>query len=255
MRNLFLVVLIFSVLACNKRGSTGNTNKLPPKRSAERLLAEIDKALFVPTIAEMKGDMRVKGGGIGNLKLSATIRTQTDHAFWFSLRKFGFEGARGLITQDSAVVINRLEREVLQASVDDLPEEAKKLPVEPTLANMIAAFGGQPIGQWLDAAVERHPGRYLLETEDLKNATLTLGTSPTVPVRWHYQEGEKFGEVRFGNFKTQENGKVFPYFRSLTFSDRPGDTTRVEFSLTSLTTHEELEFPISIPASYTPMQL
>jgi len=255
MRSLLFVFLVLSAFACNKRGSAGDASKLPPKRSAERLLAEIDKSLYVPEIAEMKGDMRVQGGGIGNIKLSATIRTQTDVAFWFSLRKFGFEGARGLITQDSAIVLNRLEREILLASVDDLPDEAKMLPIEPTLANMIAAFGGQPIGQWLNAEVERQPGQYQLETKDLQNAQLTLGASPTVPVRWHYQKGEQFGEVRFGDFKVQENGKVFPYFRSLSFSDSPGDTTRVEFTLTSLTTHDALKFPISIPTSYAPMQL
>jgi len=120
---------------------------------------------------------------------------------------------------------------------------------------MIAAFGGQPIGQWINAEVERQPGQYQLVTKDLKNAELTLGATPTVPVRWHYQDGEKFGEVRFGDFKQQPNGKVFPYFRSLSFSDTPGDTTRVEFTLTSLTTHDALKFPISIPASYAPMQL
>ena len=254
MRILIFVLLICSVAAC-KRGASSSSNKLPPKRSSERLLAEIDKALFVPEIAEMKGDMRVQGGGLGNVKLSATIRTQTDKAFWFSLRKFGFEGARGLITKDSAIVINRLQREVLQASTNDLPAEAKMLPIEPTLANMIAAFGGQPIGSWLNADVSRQPGQYSLTTKELANAKLTLGTGPTVPVRWHYKDGDSYGEVRFDDFKKQENGKVFPYFRSLTFSDSPGDTTRVVFTLTSLTTHDALKFPISIPASYAPMQL
>lgn len=254
MRILLFILFLSSVTAC-KRSTTSDSNKLPPKRSAERLLAEVDRALFVPEIAEMKGDMRVQGGSIGNIKLSATIRTQTDNAFWFSLRKFGFEGARGLITPDSAIVLNRLEREVLEASVDDLPAEAKLLPIEPTLANLIAAFGGQPIGSWLKAEVARHPGHYQLTTKELAHAELTLGTGPTVPVRWHYLDGETYGEVRFGDFKKQDNGKVFPYFRSLTFSDSPGDTTRVVFTLTSLTTHDALKFPISIPSSYTPMQL
>lgn len=254
MRILLFVLLVSSVIAC-KRSATADSRKLPPKRSAERLLSEIDKALFVPEIAEMKGDMRVQGGGLGSIKMSAIVRTQTDEAFWFSLRKFGFEGARGLITKDSAIVLNRLQREVLQASVGDLPEEAKMLPIEPTLANMIAAFGGQPIGSWLEAEIERVPGKYLLETAALTNATLTLGSSPTLPIRWHYQDGEQFGEVGFGDFREQENGKFFPYFRSLSFSDTPGDTTRVEFTLTSLTTHDALNFPISIPASYAPMQL
>ena len=254
MRILLCLLLCSSVLAC-KRGATGDTSKLPPKRSVDRLLAEIEKSLYEPEVAEMKGDMRIQGGGLGSIKLSATIRTQKDEAFWFSLRKFGFEGGRGLVTKDSAIVLNRLEREVLQASINDLPEEAKLLPIDISLANLMAAFGGQPIGDWLNAEVERLPGQYKLVTDDLANAELTLGTTPTVPVRWQYQEDEKFGEVLFGDFKAQADGKVFPYFRSLSFSDTPGDTTRVVFTLTSLTSHEALKFPISIPASYKPMQL
>jgi len=116
-------------------------------------------------------------------------------------------------------------------------------------------FGGQPVGDWRNAQVERLPGQYQLQADNFDNAELTLGASPTVPIRWGYKEGEKFGEVIFGDFKKQANGKVFPYFRSLTFSDTPGDTTRVDFTLSSLTTHESLKFPISIPESYAPMQL
>ncbi len=254
MRILLFVLLVSSVFAC-KRGASGDASKLPPKRSAERLLAEVDKALFVPETAEMKGDMRIQGGGIGNIKLSATIRTQKDKAFWFSLRKFGFEGGRGLVTKDSAIVINRLQREVLEASINDLPEEAKLLPIDISLANLIAVFGGQPIGEWRNAQVERQPGQYQLLTDEFANTELTLGTAPTIPVRWGYQEGEKFGEVIFSDFKAQADGKVFPYFRSLAFSDTPGDTTRVVFTLSSLTTNEVFKFPISIPASYAPMQL
>ncbi len=252
---LGLATLLVLLSACGKRSAAVGDSELPPKRAAEQLLAEINRSLYVPTIAELKGDIDVASPDL-NIKLAATIRMQTDSAFWFSMRKFGFEGARGLVTRDSVVLLNRLQREVLQASSNDLPEEAKVLPIAPTLANLLAAFGGQPIGDWRGAAVERTAGRYLMQLPNARGTLLEVQAGPTtVPTRWSYTDGQQFGEVVFADFRTVQPGKVFPFYRSLRFSDTPGDTTRVELSLESLTAHESLDFPISIPASYSPMEL
>lgn len=254
MRILFSIVCCLLLVACgrNKRGDL--SDQLPPKRTSTQLLADIERSLYLPEKAELKGDMQVESPDLGNIKLAAIIRMQADSALWFSVRKFGFEGARGLVTKDSLIVLNRLQRQVLQASANDLPEEAKLLPIDPTLANLIAAFSGQPIGVWENASVERLPGKYVLSTSEYKNTLLEVSPSPVAtPVRWSYSYGARFGEVTFSDFRAVEGGKVFPFYRTLTFSESAGDTTRVKIALTSLTAHESLSFPLSVPANYSPM--
>ena len=254
MRHLLLALCCVVLFSCGRNKASELTNQLPPKRTASQLMSAIDKAMFLPQLAELKGEIQVNSKEVGNIKLSTIIRLQADSAFWFSARKFGFEGARGIITKDSIIVLNRLQRQVLQASANDLPEEAKLLPIEPSLANLIAAFSGRPIGNWEKAQVDRLPGKYVLTDEQYKNTWLEISPVPVAtPTRWSYTDGTNFGEVTFSDFRTVEDGKVFPFFRTLTFSELPGDTTRIKIALTSLTAHETLSFPISVPSNYSPM--
>ena len=135
-----LAVAILS--ACGKKGGRVEASGLPPKLTSVALLERVGQTLFVPPYAEMKGDAEVFGKSVGNVRLTAIVRLRQDSAFWFTLRKFGFEGARGLVTADSIIVVNRLEREVLARRADDLPDGARLLPIDPTVANLTAALRG-----------------------------------------------------------------------------------------------------------------
>lgn len=259
MRLLALAILTASLLtACTRRGADAAADALPPKRSAERLLADVDRALYRPRSAELRGDMRIESGDIGNLRLSAVVRTAADSAFWVTLRKFGFEGARALVTRDSVIVINRLEREALVASAGDLPADVRdKLPVELTLPNLQGLFLGQPVGEWSGARVERLPGAYRLDLPAARGAaqlTVRAGKQ-AAPVRWRYTEGERFGEATFADFRAMPDGRVFPFRRELRYSETPGDTSRVTLELESVEERADLRFPISVPRGYGEMSL
>lgn len=63
-----------------------------------------------------------------DLNLSATIRFKKDSLIWFSLSPaFGIEAARGLVTQDSLILVNRLKREYMAYDFKTL---SKKLNFE-----------------------------------------------------------------------------------------------------------------------------
>ena len=257
-RLLPLVAALAVLAACGRRGGGAEADRLPPKRSPERLLADVERALYRPTSAELRGDLRVEGGDFGNVRLNAVVRMQTDSALWVTVRKFGFEGARALVTRDSVTLVNRLEREALLAAADDLPPDLRELlPVEPTLANLQGLFAGQPVGDWTGARVERVPGAYRLALPASRGAaelTVRAGAR-SAPVRWRYREGERFGEASFADFRVMPDGRVFPYRRVLRYSDAPGDTSRVELALESLEETDDLRFPISVPRGYGAMSL
>jgi Domain of unknown function (DUF4292) len=50
---------------------------------------------------------------LGNMDFSGNIYWERDQKIWVTLRKFGFEGMRVLITPDSCIVLNRLEKTAL----------------------------------------------------------------------------------------------------------------------------------------------
>ena len=253
-----LSVAVSLAVGCQRRGAgAAAADGLPPKLDARALLDLVAARLYAPDYAELKGDAAVSGASVDALRLSATVRYRRDSVFWFSLRKFGFEGARGLVTADSVLAINRLQREALRASPDDLPEAARLLPIDPTVANLTAAFAGQPIGEWRAASVAREPGQYVLTTAAYPGTSLVVDATRGVPVRWVYRDGARYGRVDFGDFRAAgpAGGQVFPYERTLAFSDEPGDTTRVELRFSSLDTDPGLTFPFAIPPDYAPMRL
>lgn len=255
---LALLAALALLTACGRRNVERGAEALPPKRSAERLLADVERTLYFPTAAELRGDLRIESGDLGNLRLSAVVRMQADSALWLTVRKFGFEGARALVTRDSVTLLNRLEREFLLAAADDLPPDIReKLPVELTLGNLQGLFAGQPVGQWSGARVERLPGSYVLDLPAAGGAAqLTIRSgNQAAPVRWRYAQGEQFGEATFSDFRAMPDGRLFPYRRVLRYSDTPGDTSRVELELESVEEVVDLRFPIRVPRGYGAMTL
>ena len=255
MRLLFLLFLPLVLFSCGKRRAARTTEGgLPPKRSAAALLADVDRQLYRPAAAELRGDARVEGAGLGDVKFKMIVRMRRDSAFWFSLRKFGFEGARGLVTADSVIVINRLQREKLARAADDLPPEADVLPVEATVANLLAAFGGAPIGNWADADIRRAPGYYGFTAARYPGAELRVDPANGLPAEWRYARDGRFGRVVFSDFRAVgPAGQSFPFRRLLLASDTPGDTTRVTIEFDELEEKDGLRFPISVPEGYGEM--
>ena len=255
MRFLALLALL-SLAACDKqRAARTAEGGLPPKRSADALLANVDRRLYRPSSAELKGEARVESADLGDVKFKMVVRMREDSAFWFSLRKFGFEGARWLVTADSVFVLNRLQREKLVRSADDLPEEADLLPIEATVGNLLAAFGGAPIGDWTRADVGRERGYYRFSDDRYAGAELRVDARSGLPSEWRYAgEDGRFGRVVFSDFReVGDSGKRFPYARLLLASDEPGDTTRVLIEFDELEEKPGLGFPMSVPDGYGEM--
>lgn len=59
---------------------------------------------------EIKADANATLSGGDNQSFTLIIKMRKDSLIWVSARKFGFEGARAIITTDSFFVINRLDR-------------------------------------------------------------------------------------------------------------------------------------------------
>ena len=109
-----LVFLTF--LACNKARKEKETipneiqtsAKSAPTEGAEGIDA-ILKNSFIPEWFSGRGTLSATLNG-GNMELDINLLLRRDSAILLVLKKFGFEGARALITPDSVFLINRLEQ-------------------------------------------------------------------------------------------------------------------------------------------------
>ena len=250
---LVLLGLVVLTSACQRRSAT-SAEQLPPRKSASSIIEQVEQRLYTPQQVELKGQLQLEGESIQNLRLNAIVRLKGDSIVWFSLRKLGFEGARGLLTRDSIVILNRLEREALIASSADLPEQAKNLPIEPRVENFAAAFGGRLVGDWSDAEVERLPGQYQLKSQSYPGAMLVVDAVAFTASKWVYQDEEQYAEILFDDFRPQSKGQWFPFRREIKLVQKEGDTTQIRLTFESLSESESLSFPMSIPGDYAPME-
>jgi len=111
--NAQLIVFFFSLLfitACKTvKTSDGTTLRV---RSADFLVKKLEQQKLDVEWMTAKVKLKLSDNG-STTRASADIRMRKDSVIWMTVRKFGIEGARVLITTDSVYLINRLEREYL----------------------------------------------------------------------------------------------------------------------------------------------
>ena len=107
---LFFSLLFITITACKTvKTSDGTTLRV---RSASFLVKKLEQQKLDVEWMTAKVKLRLSENG-STTRASADIRMRKDSVIWMTVKKFGIEGARVLITTDSIYLINRLEREYL----------------------------------------------------------------------------------------------------------------------------------------------
>ncbi|HHT03786.1 MAG TPA: DUF4292 domain-containing protein [Bacteroidales bacterium] len=102
------IIIVSMVLGLGSCKTVKDAGKV--ERSVLRDIKETD-----PVFKSYNAKLDIEYGG---MTYSGTIRMMKDEAIWISAGKFGFEGARLLITKDSVWFMNKLEREYFAGDYD-----------------------------------------------------------------------------------------------------------------------------------------
>lgn len=107
---VLLFLALFLITACKTvKTSDGTTLRV---RSANFLVKKLEQQKL--DVEWMTAKVKLKLSENGRVtRASADLRMRKDSVIWMSVKKFGIEGARVLITTDSVYLINRLERQYL----------------------------------------------------------------------------------------------------------------------------------------------
>lgn len=193
----------------------------------------------------------------GNRSLSATanIRIRKDSLIWVSVTPgFGIEAARGLITQDSVYLMNRLEKNYYAYSFAEL---SNKLNVNLSYEVLQSALLGdliRPLSR--EDRIDRQEDQVVIMQREpqvdianyIRNETLKL-------TRVILQDKDATGSITidYDDFKPLES-KVIPFSSTISakyFSEQELKTTTVAFKHNKAEFSESaLSFPFDIPDKY-----
>ncbi len=109
-RLLFFFLCLIFLSACKTvKTSDGTTLRV---RSANFLVKKLEQQRLDVEWMTAKVKLKLSENG-RTTRASADLRMRKDSVIWMSVKKFGIEGVRVLITTDSVYLINRLDREYI----------------------------------------------------------------------------------------------------------------------------------------------
>jgi hypothetical protein len=188
-------------------------------------------------------------------KVTALVRIKKDSLIWFNLSgALGVQGMRGIVTQDSVYLINRVAKEYSIYSFNDVDNEFN-FPIDFSLLQSMIV-GNMPRPNEPDQFVKHEKGRYIVR-QSISNILIDNYIDDTnmkvVEVEVTEKETENSLKLLYKDFKVI-NDQAFPFsaFVSLIHFNEFGqletqmtiDHIRVE------SPEKDLKFPFNIPLKY-----
>lgn len=189
-----------------------------------------------------------------NLDVVANLFWVRDSCLWVQVKKFGIEGARALVRQDSVFVINRLDQTYFAESIEYLTEKYQ-LPAQFEVIN--ALILGKPWlfpGVKLETTVEN--GAHKIEATDRENRfleTIFIKNDPFLLEKWAIasKTGGQTVDASFHDWRTGPGGLGhFSFLRTVEFGSAASGATKVVAELSDLEIFPTKTFRFEIPAHY-----
>lgn len=245
---VLLVLLLASVVGlagCSGSKSTADAPGLPdafPNHSAQQIHTLITARSDTLNGFRANARMTVRSPRQSG-SFNAEIRQARADSLWMRMSRFGFEGARLLITRDSFFVHNRMENQMMVGTVDEAQQFlAAPVTSEDAFVNMLGLVSPDPDVEW---TVKTDSLRYYLKSPSGRQ------TYAINPMNWRVTryarvnaEGDVIEERLFGEFETVD-GVVLP--TRVVFRNRPEEAF-VMLAYENLTLNPEaLSFDFRVP--------
>lgn len=189
-------------------------------------------------------------------RLTAQIRMKKDSLIWFRLTPgVGIEAARGIISQDSLIIVDKLNKQVLSYSFETLSQELNFEFSFGLFQSLL--IGDMPMETSSDDIFEKKANHFFI-TQDVGDLTvvnqISNKTRKLENLVANSSLNENTLEIKYTEFKEVEE-KPFAYkalmvLNYLVDGNKKGKATiDIEHNRVKIET-EKLKFPLKIPASY-----
>jgi hypothetical protein len=257
MRNFLFLFSFLSLFACKKAQKVKENTPKEIQTSAKSFSEgkeSIDAILgnsISPEWFSGKGTLSASING-GSMDLDMSIQIRKDSAILLVLRKFGFEGARALITKDSVFLINRMEQNFDKMPLSFLSD---KFNLPPQFNSLQQLLLGNPSQLDLQKPYELNTQDsllYLTSHSAKLDASYQISKKSMKLLNAFFEESGSASKMtmNFENYRVTGLQKEFSYERMIRFFSPDSGNGEVQLNF------EEVEFNVpknirfQIPSHY-----
>ena len=248
LNNLSVLILAFLLLSCKKDFVPQESSKVEIN---EFVIKELDyKFLSTKSKIQYKNENQL-------INATLNMRIENGEKIWFSVRvALGVEAARGLITRDEFIIIDRVNKQVIQSSLDIVEKEFK---MKLSFDQLESALTGNLLYNVSSKDEIRREGNYfkiVQQKESIQSQNLVnIKTSKIEKLILFDEITNYLLTVDYENFNPL--GKIlFPgrhLFTSVSYLDDSSVPviTNINFNFKEVErTNRPLKFPFNIPSKY-----
>lgn len=191
-------------------------------------------------------------GDGGSVEASANLIWIRDSVLWINIKKFGLEAARALVTRDSVIVLNRLDKTVQATDLEAL-QRAYSLPDGfPLLQHLLLATAwiapDMPLQADIKDDLHRLSGSNGRYAADYR---IEAGNFRLHQATFLQQLDARLLSLQFAHFKKLPGGAgIFPYIRRIeAFSPESGNL-RLDIEFTNIEINVPKPYRFEIPDHY-----
>lgn len=248
---LLVVILILGGCSTSKRTSGTVTTERAPEM--ETMLNQLLSARIDENWMHAKARVSAELNG-SKYDVTAHIHMKKNEIIWINVRKLGFELARLYISNDTILVLNRLDRSYM---LYNMTEFSDMIGFPVNLEIMQELLVGNPylqsslewcIGQRANTACLKGSDKHITSemTFDLPNFTLSESNMLDITKN-------RLLLSKFQQYQSIKDNKYFSYFRTYQLQSNPDESMYVEIRYTDLEWDSPFEFNMEVPARYSRM--
>ena len=247
MKKYLLLILIgcigFQFSCKTKKRETKTMLEPVGQVNADFLMENLIKKQVKADYLNSKIKLGIEGDKVMNISLSGTLRMEKDKAIWISLKKFGFEVARALITPDSVYLVDRVQGNNVAEDISFVQRQMN-LPANFQMLQSIVL--GNPVffTKTHDFKVDSMGYQLISETSDPKSRYFLNGSDLSLR-QMNFDEPAQQREmlIHQDDYKEEAGNQNFSFLRNIMVKSRESGNMNLKLQFSNV----EFDVPKSMP--------
>ena len=247
MKKYFLVLfagcLLIQFSCKTKKVDNGEVVTPVKKQDAAFLMDNLIQNQVNADFLSSRIKLGVEGENVMNVSLTGTLRMEKDKAIWVSLKKFGFEVARALITPDSVYVLDRLQG---NNTAEDIGYVQRKMNFPANFQMLQAIVLGNPVffTKDLDSKIDSTGYQLWSNTSNPKSSYNLNGTDMSLKqMKFDESNPQRVMTILQDNYQTGEDKRNFSYLRNIFVQSKQSGNLNLKIQFSNV----EFDVPKNMP--------